>query len=440
MSRKVIARGNLIWFAVLAAILIALCFVNFAIPGTTSRFVGFVPAITKDIDINGGVASKYKVTYNESVTDEQKALESAVNAVNSKLSQCGYGSARASAGTNDNVYVEIPNIKLASNMLDAIGANGPLYITTDSDVSSIDKEKAISGAEVTSVNSQFSQATASSYTWGVNIMLNDQGKSKLASLTESASSSSVTLYIYVGDETVSSISVSSQINSNSLYYYGLKASEDDVNVTVTQILMGAQNAYFEKINDETIVVAPTISASIQMWIWIVIGVVSFLLLAFCFLKFGELGFITLLNYAFFLSITAFLMQAMPIFILSFAGIVGLFVGILLFFISNLIIYNSAKRGYAEGKKIPLAIKMGINNNVLKIVDISVVTLIASFVMYFVGGVYVQCFAITVAICAALNLLTSLAMNKLFTKWYTRINSKNAKKLCFTREEHVNELN
>ena len=53
LTLKNLARRNLICFAILAAILIALCFVDFMIPTTNTRFVGFVNAITKDMDIEG---------------------------------------------------------------------------------------------------------------------------------------------------------------------------------------------------------------------------------------------------------------------------------------------------------------------------------------------------------------------------------------------------
>jgi preprotein translocase subunit SecD len=133
------------------------------------------------------------------------------------------------------------------------------------------------------------------------------------------------------------------------------------------------------------------------------------------------------------------MQALPIFVLSYSGIVGLGLGIVLFFMSNFIIFSSAKKNYAEGKKIPLSVKLGIKNNALKIVDFSVIAIILAIVLYFIGGVYVQSFALALGITSALNLLTSLALNMLFTKWYTRINPKDAKKLRFTREDNISEL-
>lgn len=435
---KNLAKRNLICFAVLAVILIALCFVNIGVPATTSRFVGFVPAITKDIDISGGVASKYEVTYADGVLNSQQELETTVNMLSSTLSNYGYGNACVSTGTNDNIYVEIPKVRQAEAILNAIATTGALYITTDSN-DSINKETAINGDDVVTVTSQFSQTSASAFSWGVNINLTDSGKNKLADFTKDAASSQVTLNIFVGDNTISQIGIGGQLQTNDLYFYGTSSSQDSANVTALQILMGKYNAEFDMVNNEIIEIAPLINPSIEVLIYIALALISVLLLVMFFVLFGELGFIVTLNYAFFLTLTAFFMQALPIFVLSYSGIVGLGLGIVLFFMSNFIIFSSAKKGYAEGKKIPLAVKLGIKNNALKIVDISVISIIASIVLYFIGGVYVQSFALSLAICSALNLLTSLALNLLFTKWYTRINSKNAKKLRFTREENISEL-
>ena len=438
MSKK-FAKRNLICFAVLAVLLIALCFINIAIPATTSRFVGFAPAITTDIDIAGGLASKYEIIYDDKAIDEDAELDKTVNMLSSKLASYGYGNTCVSVGTNDNIYIEIPKIREAEGVLMAIATTGALCITTASSAADATAENSISGEEVVDAYAQFSQTSNTGYSWGVNVKLTDAGKSKLATMTEDAASSQITLNIFVGENTISQIGIGGQVNTNDLYFYGTSSTQDAANVTALGILMGKYYADFDMVNDETIEIAPLISPAIQILIYVAIAIIAVALLAMFFIMFGELGWIVSLCFAFFMTLTVFFMQAIPIFVLSFSGVIGLVIGMVLFFISNLIIFKAAKDGYAEGKKIPLAVKLGINNSVMKIVDISVVAIIFAVGAFIIGGVYAQSFAMAIGICAALNLLTSLAFNKLFTKWYTRINTKDAKKLHFTREEHVNEL-
>lgn len=434
---KKLAKRNLICFAILAIILAMLCFVNFTIPATTSKFVGFVPAITKDVDISGGFASKYDITFDESVIDTDRELQNTVKMLSDKLALYGYGGASVSVGENDNIYVEMPAIKEANGILNAIATTGPLYITTATQTE-IDKETAISGADVIDVSSQFSQITASSFSWGVNIHLTNEGHQKLKKLTEGATSGT-TLNIFVGEDTISQIGISSQLDTADLYFYGTESTEDMANVTALQILMGKYNAEFDMVNNEIVSIAPAISPAIQTLIIIALCVVLMAVLALFFVKFGQLGLIVLMNLVFLLSLSAFFMQAIPVFVLSYSGIVGLLIGVGLFFVSNYMIFKTAKDGYAQGKKLPLSVKLGLNGNTLKIVDMSVVAIIFAIAVYAIGGVYAQSFAFTLAIVSALNMLTSLALNKLFTKWYTKINSKNAKLVRFTREEHISEL-
>lgn len=434
---KGLAKRNLICFSILACLLIVLCFVSFGIPGTISRFTGFANAITTDIDISGGVASKYEITYDSEVLNTEAELNRTIAMINSKIASFGYGSGRISANENDEIYIEIPDIKQSKNILNAIATSGVLYITTQSDVASVNETTDLSGDEVTDVNAQFSQITSSSYSWGVTISLTDGGQDKLAELTSSGSG---TIYIYVGDTTITSISYSSQIDQNYMYFYGTSSTEDTANVTALQILMGKYGAEFDMVNNQIVEIAPLISATIQTWIYVALALIAALFIVAMFSLFGEFGYILTMSLVFFIALTIFFMQAIPIYILSFSGILGAVLGGLIFFMSNMIIFGAIKKGYAEGKKIPLATKFGFNSNVMKIVDISVIAIIASIFIYILGGVYAQSFAFAVGICSALNLLLTLLMTRLFVKWYVAINSTKAEKLHFKRGDNVNELN
>ena len=440
MAKKM-ARRNLICFAVLAALLIALCFVNVLVPATNYRFVGFVNAITCDKDISGGYAGKYQITFGDSVSDEEAELEKVINLIEGKLLDYGYNSTTINVNNPNELYIEMPKIKASSSILgSALNKEGVLRITTTSSTEEFDDSKDIIAENVVDAYSMFAQTTASSYAWGVNIDLTSEGKTKLASLTSDASGSTY-IYIFVGDTQITQIGpISSQINQEYLFFHGANASADDTNVTALNIMLGTYDVNFELVNSEIIQTAPSINENINLFVWIVLAVVSIALIAVMFWFFGELGYIFTLLYVFFLGFLAFFMQALPIYILSFSGILALMIGIIMFFVSNFVIYNSAKKGFAEGKKIPLAIKLGINNNIMKLVDVSVVVFIASVVMYIFGGAFVASFALTLAMCVLINLFVSILMNKLLTKWYVAVNSREYKKLHFVKGEQTDGNN
>lgn len=432
---KNLARRNLICFAVLAAILIALCFVDFMIPTTNTRFVGFVNAITKDMDIEGGYSGKYIVTFGDSVLDKKQEFADTVDLINNKLVAYGYESANVGVNEDNEMYIEMPKIKNASSILSsALIKEGTLCITTASDVSSFDSSKDIGPKDVITAYSMFGQTSAVTYSWGVNIELTSEGQTKLSTMTADASGSTY-LYIYVGENQITKIGpISSQIDQSYLFFHGTGNSEDDTNLTAFNILLGTHDVGIELENGKITQIAPLIGDNAKLLIWIALGVIVAAIIAIMFILFGELGYIFTLLLAFFVTLIAFFMQALPIYSLSFSGIIGLAIGLIMFFISNAVIYNTAKKGCAEGKKIPLAIKLGISKSIMKIVDVSVVLIIGSVFMYIFGGAFIKSFALTLALCSALNMFVSILMNKLFTKWYVAINSKNYKKLHFVKGE------
>lgn len=429
---KALAKRNLIFFAIVAGILAILCFVNFAIPTTSYRYVGFANSIVKDLDVSGTVSSTYEIKLSNTEVNKELEIAETVAMLNTKLDEFGYGNSRVSVSGTE-LFVELPNIINASSVLSAISVEGELSIRGSTTASDDD----LTGDEVSNISSAFSQLDYGVYKWGVNIDFTNAGQTKLNTITEGGSG---TLYIYVGEEQISAISYSSQINQNYMFFYGDYNSNDTTNLIVLQLLMGKYEVDFDMVSNQIVESAPVISNNIGTWLYILIAVVCALFGVAMFSLFGEFGWIINLAFVFFAVLVMFFLQAVPIFILSLGGIVGILLGILLLYFSNLFIFNNIKKGYAEGKKIPLATKLGFRNATMTVVDLNVIAVIASIVIYFVGGVYAKSFALALGICSALALFTSLLLTKWFAKWYLAINSKDAEKLHLKREAHIDEIN
>lgn len=431
MAKKLAIR-NFVCMTILSILLIVLCFINVGIPTTTSGFVGFANAIVKDIDLGGGYSSDYTVSYNDENVDQEQEFNRTISMITGKLSQFGYGTSRVFANKDGITHIELPNIKSASSILEAISLEGKLTVRSGETAS----EKDITAEYIRDAYATFGQTSYSAYSWGTTISFTDEGKDKIKELTSSGSG---TIYIYVGDEKVSAFQYSSEINYSDVYFYGGDNTQDSANVTVLKILMGKYGADFDMVNNQINILDPSISENVLLLIGLAVVFLILLMMVCMFYAFGEFGWIINLTFTFFASTTIFFMQALPIFFLSISGIIGAVLGMVLFFISNLIIFSAIKKGYAEGKKIPLATRLGFHNSVLKIVDMNVLSIIGAVFIYFIGGVYAQSFALSITICASLNMFFSLLMNRWFSKWYLKINSKNAKKLNFKSEVQINEI-
>ena len=429
---KALAKRNLIFFAIIAVILSVLCFVNFAIPATDHRFTGFANAIVKDVDISGSLTSAYTVKYASETIDKEQELKEAINMLNNKLDEFGYGTTRISVG-NDQLYVEVPNIMEGEAVLEAIATEGQLSIRGSETAG----ENDITGDEVSNISSSFSQIDYGTYKWGVTLDFNNEGKKKLASITEAGNG---TLYIFVGDTQISAISYGEQINQNYMFFYGDYASGDVTNLVVLQLLIGKYDVNFDMVNNQIIENAPVLSNDIGTWLIVLFAVIAALFMVAMFALYGEFGWIINLSFVFFAVFVMFFMQAIPIFVLSMGGVIGTVLGIFLLFFSYMFIFNGVKKGYADGKKIPLATKWGFNNAIMKIVDMNVIAIISAVAIYILGGAFAQSFALALGICSALNLLISLLLTRWFAKWYVAINSTNADKLHLKREVQLDENN
>ncbi|MDD2445392.1 MAG: hypothetical protein PHX09_01095 [Clostridia bacterium] len=437
---KRLAKRNFISMSILVVILIALCFVNFLIPATNNRFVGFANAITTDLDISGGYSAQYNVLYPEGEINKTESLEKLVILANDKIRGYGYESVRISiSGESDStvankMFIEIPKLNNARDILNAFSAEGELYIRT-SETTEVGENDLI-GEDVLDIFSSFGQVTTTEYMWGTNIQLSKSGEDKIKELTSSGNG---TIYIYIGENVVSNINFKEQITGNLLYFYGSSSNQEQSNAFAFALLMAKQSINFEMIGNQINTISATLGENTLLFLIIAISLILALFIVAVALMFGDFAWLIAMSMAIHFVLMMFFLQAIPIFILSMGGFFGLVLTLILLFASYNVIFGNIKKGYAEGKKIPLAVKSGYSKSILTVVDINVLALIISFVMYFAGGPFSHSFSLVLGIGAGLNLLATLVLTKWFTKWYLSLNSTKANKLRMKRGANINEL-
>ncbi|MDD3862868.1 MAG: hypothetical protein PHV79_03370, partial [Clostridia bacterium] len=354
MNKK-LAKRNFISIAIIAIILITLCFANFPIPGTTQRFIGFANAITTDIDLSGGFAAQYEIKFPDQIVDKDQKVKDTSAFIKNKLIEYGYKSASVSVAgmigntTANQFYIEIPNFMYAKEVLKAVVADGSLYIRT-TETTEVG-ENDLSGDDISNAFSTFTQLTASEYKWGTTIELSKEGATKIKKLTEDGSG---TIYIYIGDEIFSNISFKEQITDNSFYVHGSSPNKETANIYAFTLLMAKQEISFELIGDQVSTISPLLGENTLLFSLIAVLLIIALFIFVMILIFGDFGYLAGLSLAIYFALIMFFMQAIPIFVLSISGIIGALIGLLLLFSSFYIIFDNIKSGYAEGKKIPLS--------------------------------------------------------------------------------------
>ena len=141
----------------------------------------------------------------------------------------------------------------------------------------------------------------------------------------------------------------------------------------------------------------------------------------------------------FVGLMLFLLQALPIFEISIAGMAGVLVTVLLFAMAHIVIFERIKREYASGKKIPASVKFAFKKSNALIIDISILVMIAGILCYFIGTGALKTFAIAILVGAALSLLISIVVTKLLINSYVTFNRTNEKRVNLKREEGVDEI-
>ena len=420
--------------SILAALLVVLSFVSFTLPASNHQFAGFANAITTDIDLKGGYSGEYKISFNEETIKGSESVDEAKKFIQQKFAAYGYGTTTVVTSGIETLRIEIPQIKYAESMLMAVGTEGDLYIRTSETTEVSDTD--ITGREVKDIYSTFAQVTATEFKWGTTIEFNEDGQEKIESLTESGNG---TIYVYVGEEVFSRISFSQQVTGNSLYVYGSAQDQDSANVYAFTMLMGKLGVNFDLIGDDIVEIPPVDGNNAILTAALAIAILLVLIVCVSFTLFGDFGWIFMLSLVFYATIVLFFMQAIPVFALSVGGVVGTILGLVLLFFSNYIIFNNIKKGYAEGKKIPLAVRAGFKKSIMTVVDMNVIAMIIAVVCIIAGGALLQSFAFALLISGALNLFVSLLLNRWFVKWYLNINSKDATRLRMKREANVDEI-
>lgn len=101
--------------------------------------------------------------------------------------------------------------------------------------------------------------------------------------------------------------------------------------------------------------------------------------------------------------------------LTLPGIAGIILSVGMAVDANVIIFERIKDESRSGKSINAAIDAGFKRAMGTIIDSNVTTLIAGFVLFFMGSGSVQGFAVTLILGIIVSLLTAVIITKHLTK-------------------------
>ena len=179
---------------VIVALAVVLCFAEFTIPFTNTKYVGCYQAIKNKmgIDLNGGVLAVYTATPADNSVDLDAEVDATINRIKNTLSQKGYLEAAViKQGTNPNykIRIEVPGMSDTEEIMDAIGTPANIeFLEPTSDQSAAQNYDAtkvfLTGEGIAGVKVVSDPEDASNY--AIQLTFTAEGKSKFREKVQSA--------------------------------------------------------------------------------------------------------------------------------------------------------------------------------------------------------------------------------------------------------------
>lgn len=355
------------------------------------------------LDLTGGVnvVLQAEATDDSGITSEK--MDSTVAAIKKRVDSMGVSEAQVSKQGEDRIRVSIPSVQDQQQALDMIGKTARLeFVGPDGEVILTGKDVVDSKAVQQKSSSGLEEAV-------VTLKFNDEGTQLFADATQKYLNQQIS--IKLDDEVISSPKVNVAITNGEAVIEGMADMEEAGNLAEL-IRGGALPVKLSPIEVTTI--GPTLGQDSlnQSLIAGAIGIAAVLL--FMLVMYRGLGFIADLALIIYIMLDLILMVFANV-TLTLPGIAGIILSVGMAVDANVIIFERIKDESRSGKSINAAIDAGFKRAMGTIIDSNVTTLIAGFVLFFMGSGSVQGFAVTLILGIIVSLLTAVIITKHLTK-------------------------
>lgn len=275
----------------------------------------------------------------------------------------------------------------------------------------------------------------------VTVRLTSLGKKTLASKTQglSADSTGSIIFRIGGENVIPAISVSSPI-TNGVISFG-NSSFDGVTATALATLIeetatcGVSIEGSFSLSADHVVVEPALyGENATFYLYIAFGVLFVAMMAFFFARYGLLAFVHLYTYLIFLLVTILCMWAISFVTLSAATFAAILLSSLLLSVSQVFVYEEARKEYKTGKTIAACVKNAYKKCLWHIFDLHIIVAGVAFILYAIAFSQLAAFGFMLGLTAVFSGIASLALGRFFWAIMMSFTEKPGKFCNFKREE------
>ena len=356
------------------------------------------------LDLTGGVNVVMEAKVEEGETVDEDEMDATVAAIKNRVDAFGVSEATVTKQGDNRVRISIPSIQDSQEALDMIGKTAKLeFISPDGDV-------ILTGEDVTSSKAVVQESSSGIEENVVSLEFTDEGAEKFAVATETYLDQVIS--IELDGEVISAPTVNSVISNGKCVIEGM-SDYDEASQLAELIRGGALPVELEAVEVSTI--GPTLGQDslTQSIKASAIGIAAVLLFMLIFYR--GLGFIADLALIVYVMLDLFIMVELNV-TLTLPGIAGMILSVGMAVDANVIIFERVKEeARIHNRSLEASVNAGFKEAMATIIDSNVTTLIAGFVLFFLGTGSVQGFALTLVVGIVLSMLTAVIVTRQLIK-------------------------
>ena len=394
-------------FILAVIIIISLAFAGFkGVEIGGWEFKSFDRAITKGLDLQGGVSVLMEITdENLSSEDLEKNLEKTKQLLDLRVNKLGVAETTVTAEGDRRIRIDIPVQVDSKEIVDSLQKTGNLTFK-DSEGNEVLNGKDVEEASVLTDSNTGKPV--------VTLKLNEEGKEKFAEATEK--NLNKTISIYMDEDLISSPVVESVISGGEAMITGSNTIDEAKNLAGL-INSGALPVTLKVASIENVGAQLGAEAMPNAMKAGAVGILLiFLFMIFNYRMLGVIASIALTLYTT-LVLIVFVESNVT---LTLPGIAGFLLTIGMAVDANVLIFERIKEEMSNGVSAKSAVKAGFHNALSSIIDSNVTTIIAALVLYFMGTGPVKGFAVTLMIGIVLSMFTAIFITRKLTEWAINI--------------------
>ena len=388
---------------------------------------GAAKNIKTGLDLSGGVSITYETSKENPEPDE---MQDTIYKLQKRVEQYSTEAQVYQEGEN-RIIVEIPGVNDANKILEELGKPGSLYFIAHKDskgnenytlntqtgeyeltktIEEIEADGGIvlSGTDVKDAKAAVAEDDLKNKTNVVSLSFTKEGTKKFAEATKAAyEAGKDSIGIYYDGSFVSVPSVQTEIENGSAQIDGMKDAQEAENLAST-IRIGGLKLELTELRSSVVAAQLGEEAISTSLVAAAIGLA--LIILFMIVVYRIPGLVSGIALVIYVCLDLIALNAFDL-TLTLQGIAGIILSIGMAVDANVIIYARIQEEIAAGKSVRTALQAGFKKAFSAIFDGNITTLIAAFVLNWLGSGTVKGFAQTLALGIVLSMFTALVVSR-----------------------------